>query len=199
MKQAKEAGVPADDTWKNIPSSPRALETDVYAIVLDGADPAKLRSSDAEKKVDVVGHLGEAFGAESVAARAHLTPAVVAAAWPEGEALPRYALKEIRRRVSARLGEKAAPPRRRRRRPRCRGSTIFARRAEDGSLVRDESWPENFDHHVGCLFAHMLVWQLAKDAQEAFAESSSGTTGVGGGAFVFESDGASAPNLAVPF
>ena len=200
MKQAKEAGVPADDTVST-PSSPRALETDVYAIVLDGADPAKLRSSDAEKKVDVVGHLGEAFGAESVAARAHLTPAVVAAAWPEGEALPRYALKEIRRRVSARLGGdggggdaeteaamRALP-----------WVDHFARRAEDGSLVRDESWPENFDHHVGCLFAHMLVWQLAKDAQEAFAESSSGTTGVGGGAIVFESDGASSANLAVPF
>ena len=200
MKQAKEAGVPVDDTYmKNIPSSPRALETDVYAIVLDGADPAKLRSSDAEKKVDVVGHLGEAFGAESVVARAHLTPAVVAAAWPEGEALPRYALKEIRRRVSARLGGddgggdaeteaamRALP-----------WVDHFASRAEDGSLVRDESWPENFDHHVGCLFAHMLVWQLAKDAQERPA---SGTTGVRrGGAFVFESDGASSANLAVPF
>ena len=200
MKQAKEAGVPVDDTYmKNIPSSPRALETDVYAIVLDGADPAKLRSSDAEKKVDVVGHLGEAFGAESVVARAHLTPAVVAAAWPEGEALPRYALKEIRRRVSARLGGdggggdaeteaamRALP-----------WVDHFASRAEDGSLVRDESWPENFDHHVGCLFAHMLVWQLAKDAQERPA---SGTTGGRrGGAFVFESDGASSANLAVPF
>ena len=203
MKQAKEAGVPVDDTYtKNIPSSPRALETDVYAIVLDGADPAKLRSSDAEKKVDVVGHLGEAFGAESVAARAHLTPAVVAAAWPEGEALPRYALKEIRRLVSARVGEEkkggdAETEAAMRALP---WVDHFTRRAEDGSLVRDESWPENFDHHVGCLFAHMLVWQLAKDAQEAFAESpSSGTTGVGGGAFVFESDGASSANLAVPF
>ena len=199
MKQAKEAGVPADDTWKNIPSSPRALETDVYAIVLDGADPAKLRSSDAEKKVDVVGHLGEAFGAESVAARAHLTPAVVAAAWPEGEALPRYALKEIRRRVSARLGEKGGAAETEAAMRALPWVHHFARRAEDGSLVRDESWPENFDHHVGCLFAHMLVWQLAKDAQEAFAESSSGTTGVGGRAFVFESDGASSANLAVPF
>ena len=206
MKQAKEAGVPVDDTYmKNISSSPRALETDVYAIVLDGADPAKLRSSDAEKKVDVVGHLGEAFGAESVVARAHLTPAVVAAAWPEGEALPRYALKEIRRRVSARLGgggggDDAETEAAMRALP---WVDHFASRAEDGSLVRDESWPENFDHHVGCLFAHMLVWQLAKDAQEAFAESFSGTTGVGAvdrkRAFVFESDGASSANLAVPF
>jgi len=198
MKQAKEAGVPVDDTYmKNIPSSPRALETDVYAIVLDGADPAKLRSSDAEKKVDVVGHLGEAFGAESVAARAHLTPAVVAAAWPEGEALPRYALKEIRRRVSARLGGDGGDAETEAAMRALPWVDHFASRAEDGSLVRDESWPENFDHHVGCLFAHMLVWQLAKDAQERPA---SGTTGVRrGGAFVFESDGASSANLAVPF
>ena len=105
----KKAGVPVTENLlkeiERAEKNPRALETDVYAIVLGGADQDKLNASDAEKKVDVVGHLGEAFGAESVAARAHLTPAVVAAAWPEGEALPRYALKEIRRLVSARVGE----------------------------------------------------------------------------------------------
>ena len=200
MKRADKAGEPAIlETLSSKLKPTRALEADIYAIFLGGADPAELRSSDAEKKVDVVGHLGEAFGAESVAARAHLTPAVVAAAWPEGEALPRYALKEIRRRVSARLGEKGGAAETEAAMRALPWVDHFARRAEDGSLVRDESWPENFDHHVGCLFAHMLVWQLAKDAQEAFAESSSGTTGVGGGAFVFESDGASSANLAVPF
>ena len=198
MKRADKVGEPAIlETLSSKLKPTRALEADIYAIFLGGADPAELRSSDAEKKVDVVGHLGEAFGPERVAARTHLTPAVVASEWPEGEALPRYALKEIRRLVSERVGGNAAEAERAMRS--LPWVEHFARRAKDGSLLRDEGWPEHFDHHVGCLFAHMLVWQLAKDAQEAFAESSSGTTGVGGGAFVFESDGASSANLAVPF
>ena len=199
MKRADKVGEPAIlETLSSKLKPTRALEADIYAIFLGGADPAELRSSDAEKKVDVVGHLGEAFGPERVAARTHLTPAVVASEWPEGEALPRYALKEIRRLVSERVGGNAAEAERAMRA--LPWVEHFARRAKDGSLLRDEGWPEHFDHHVGCLFAHMLVWQLAKDAQEAFAESpSSGTTGVGGGAFVFESDGASSANLAVPF
>ena len=195
MKRADKAGEPAIlETLSSKLKPTRALEADIYAIFLGGADPAELRSSDAEKKVDVVGHLGEAFGAESVAARAHLTPAVVAAAWPEGEALPRYALKEIRRRVSARLGEKGGAAETEAAMRALPWVDHFARRAEDGSLVRDESWPENFDHHVGCLFAHMLVWQLAADAAKTSA-----TPDEARASFVFESDGASSANLAVPF
>lgn len=194
VKQLKEAGVPVtDDLRKEIERAekkPRALETDVYAIVLGGADPAKLNASDAEKKVDVVGHLGEAFGAENVATHAHLTPAVVAAAWPEDEALARYALKEIRRRVSSRAGGDAEKTEAAMRD--LPWVNHFTRRKEDGSLDRDEHWPENFDHHVGCLFAHMLVWQLAEDAAASNASAPRA-------AMVFESDGASGANLAVPF
>ena len=187
MKRADKVGEPAIlETLSSKLKPTRALEADIYAIFLGGADPAELRSSDAEKKVDVVGHLGEAFGPERVAARVHLTPAVVAAAWPEDEALPQYALKEVRRLVSERSGGDAAKTERAMRA--LPWVEHFANRAEDGSLVRGEGWPENFDHHVGCLFAHMLVWQLVADAAPTARAS-----------FVFESDGASSANLAVQF
>ena len=185
MKRAKADGEVLESS-NSEPTTARALEADVYAVVLGGADPAELASLDAEKKADVVGHLGEAFGPERVAARVHLTPAVVAAAWPEDEALPQYALKEVRRLVSERSGGDAAKTERAMRA--LPWVEHFANRAEDGSLVRGEGWPENFDHHVGCLFAHMLVWQLVADAAPTARAS-----------FVFESDGASSANLAVQF
>lgn len=198
VKQLKKAGVPVTENLlkeiERAEKKPRALETDVYAIVLGGADKDKLNASDAEKKVDVVGHLGEAFGAENVATHAHLTPAVVAAAWPEDEAFARYALKEIRSRVSSRVGGDAAKTEAAMRD--LPWVNHFTRRKEDGSLDRDEHWPENFDHHVGCLFAHMLVWQLAEDAAASAAASNASAPRA---AMVFESDGASGANLAVPF
>lgn len=184
------------------------LNTDVYAIMLGGADPVQLDTKDADHKVDVVGHLGSVFSVDSVANNAKLTPGVVAAEWPTDESYPEYALKDVRKLVEERVRKEMAED---------DDSTTeisdedlsakvddtmeklpwidhFTKRNADGTLLRDDHWPENFDHHVGCLFAHMVVWQLAKDKQAALGDSPVTPTSV-----VFESDGAAAANLAVPF
>ena len=219
MEAAKLAGEAvgglgdATDTSRDANLSPLTA-ADVYAIMIGGGDPALLSTQDAEKKLDVVGHLGVAFSAASVAAKAFLTPGVVASEWPKDETYAAYALKGVRANVEARVrkemsdgGEKEEGE--------GQGQDVetkvdaamrslpwidhFTKRADDGSLKRDDHWPENFDHHVGCLFAHMLVWQLAKDKAVAnLGDTKDGelTTPT---SVIFESDGAASANLAVPF
>ena len=157
-----------------IEPEPRALTADVFAITLGGA--RDLEGSDAEKKRRIVGAFASSYGVEQTRRRARLLPGVVAADWPRDEKFADYALRDVRRRLDGEEGKLRELP----------WIDHFTVRDEaTGRLVRDEHWPENFDHHVGCLFAHMFAWQLARDARSRAA-------------LVLESDGVDAANLAVP-
>ena len=61
----------------------------------------------------------------------------------------------------------------------------FTKRGDDGKMIITEGWPQGFDHHVGCLFAHLFAWQMALDTGKKHS-------------IIFESDGVSSANLAVP-
>ena len=157
-----------------IEPEPRALTADVFAITLGGA--RDLDGSDAEKKRRIVGAFAASYGVEQTRRRARLLPGVVAADWPRDEKFADYALRDVRRRLDGEEGKLRELP----------WIDHFTVRDEaTGGLVRDEHWPENFDHHIGCLFAHMFAWQLARDAGSRAA-------------LVLESDGVDAANLAVP-
>lgn len=162
------------DAAAAIEPEPRALTADVFAITLGGA--RDLDGSDAEKKRRIVGAFAASYGVEQTRRRARLLPGVVAADWPRDEKFADYALRDVRRRLDGEEGKLRELP----------WIDHFTVRDEaTGGLVRDEHWPENFDHHVGCLFAHMFAWQLARDARSRAA-------------LVLESDGVDAANLAVP-
>ena len=162
------------DAAAAIEPEPRALTADVFAITLGGA--RDLEGSDAEKKRRIVGAFAASYGVEQTRRRARLLPGVVAADWPRDEKFADYALRDVRRRLDGEEGKLRELP----------WIDHFTVRDEaTGGLVRDEHWPENFDHHIGCLFAHMFAWQLARDARSRAA-------------LVLESDGVDAANLAVP-
>jgi hypothetical protein len=171
---ANENRSSSGDAAAAIEPEPRALTADVFAITLGGA--RDLEGSDAEKKRRIVGAFAASYGVEQTRRRARLLPGVVAADWPRDEKFADYALRDVRRRLDGEEGKLRELP----------WIDHFTVRDEaTGGLVRDEHWPEHFDHHVGCLFAHMFAWQLARDARSRAA-------------LVLESDGVDAANLAVP-
>lgn len=61
----------------------------------------------------------------------------------------------------------------------------FTKRGDDGKMIITENWPPGFEHHVGCLFAHLFAWQMALDGGKPDS-------------VIFESDGVTSANLAVP-
>ena len=155
---ANENRSSSGDAAAAIEPEPRALTADVFAITLGGA--RDLEGSDAEKKRRIVGAFAASYGVEQTRRRARLLPGVVAADWPRDEKFADYALRDVRRRLDGEEGKLRELP----------WIDHFTVRDEaTGGLVRDEHWPENFDHHVGCLFAHMFAWQLARDARSRAA------------------------------
>ena len=161
---ANENRSSSGDAAAAIEPEPRALTADVFAITLGGA--RDLEGSDAEKKRRIVGAFASSYGVEQTRRRARLLPGVVAADWPRDEKFADYALRDVRRRLDGEEGKLRELP----------WIDHFTVRDEaTGGLVRDEHWPENFDHHVGCLFAHMFAWQLARDAQRVKDAPGAGT------------------------
>lgn len=152
----------------------RELKASVITIAMGGA--THLKNDDRDKKMDLVGRLAKVYGEDAVRDNARLAPGVVAMDWPKDEKNSEYALRSIRK---LKRGDRAAM------------ETIpwldhFTHRDEDGRMIIDEHWPANFEHHVGCLFAHLFAWQLAKDMGNRHT-------------VILESDGGSDGLLAVPF
>jgi hypothetical protein len=156
------ADAPADATPRH------ALTANVFTISIGGL------VEDREAKMDIVGQLALAFGAESVKKHVRLTPAVIALDWPTDEKYADYALREIRRIKGDDQDAMTHIP----------WLDHFTTRGADGKMIITPEWPPGFEHHVGCLFAHLFAWQLALDMHAPHT-------------VVFESDGVSGANLAV--
>ena len=147
----------------------RKLESNVFVITIGGLN------EDKEAKQNLVGKLGREFGVEAVKTNVHLAPAIIAKNWPKDEKFADYALNEIRRLKNDDDDAMKHIP----------WLDHFTARAPDGTLNLGPEAPEGFDHHIGCLFAHLFVWQMALDSGKP-------------NSVVFESDGISSANLAVP-
>ena len=152
----------------------RDLKASVITIALGGAK--HLDDDDRDKTMDLIGRMARTYGEDAVRDNARLAPGVVAMDWPKSEENSEYALSSIR---ELKHGDRAAMET-------IPWLTHFTHRDENGRMIIDEHWPPRFEHHVGCLFAHLFAWQLAKDMGNRHT-------------VIFESDGGADGLLAVPF
>ena len=152
----------------------RDLKASVITIALGGAK--HLDDDDRDKTMDLIGRMARTYGEDAVRDNARLAPGVVAMDWPKSEENSEYALSSIR---ELKRGDRAAMET-------IPWLTHFTHRDENGRMIIDEHWPPRFEHHAGCLFAHLFAWQLAKDMGNRHT-------------VIFESDGGADGLLAVPF